>query len=283
MILPDGGPKVGGDNIRPATRFFMEIGMKRWPRFIVTFLILIGLAGLLRSSLKASPQAPPPASAPLYSAGPVTDYNAAIPNNNDVLRFRRGERYSSPNSSSPELGEDADPILITTDTGNLQRDTLPFKDSDAVVVGTITSGQAYLSNDKRDIYSEFKLSVQEIIKMPTEPALREGDTVDIERHGGVVKLPTGKILVRSSKDYSMPSIGKRYLLFLKYDASTRDFHLLTAYLFHGGHVYELDDLEHAGQNTSESKLIHELREHPENEQKFLSHVKAAKPPNEGGN
>jgi hypothetical protein len=83
--------------------------------------------------------------------------------------------------------------------------------------------------------------------------------------------------VRSSKDYSMPSIGKQYLLFLKYDASTHDFHLLTGYLFHGGHVYELDDLEHAEQNTSESKLIHALREHLENEQKFLSHVKAAKP------
>jgi hypothetical protein len=174
------------------------------------------------------------------------------------------------------LGEESDQTLIAVDTGDVYRDPTPFADSDAVVVGRITKGQAHLSNDKRDIYSEFKVSVQDIIKSPSEPYLRAGDTIDIERPGGAIRLPSGKTLIRGSKDYSMPLIGKRYLLFLKHNLSTEDFRLVTGYQLEGSHVYELDDLQHAEKDRHPDDLSHSLREHGEDEEQFLFHVRYTK-------
>jgi hypothetical protein len=44
----------------------------------------------------------------MYNAGPVTDYNLALPNSGDVIQFRRGERYNIPDTSVPELGENSE-------------------------------------------------------------------------------------------------------------------------------------------------------------------------------
>jgi hypothetical protein len=71
----------------------------------------------------------------------------------------------------PELGDQSDSQLFAEDTGNYYRDPMPFSHSDAVVVGNITSGQAYLSNDKRDVYSEFQIIIQEVLKDTLPAAL----------------------------------------------------------------------------------------------------------------
>jgi hypothetical protein len=185
---------------------------------------------------------------PQYSSGPVTDYNAALPNSSDVLQFRRSEQYNIPNPSVPELGENSEPTLVDLPPTHFQRNPMPFDISDAVVVGKITAGQAYLSNDKRNIYSEFRFSVDEVIKTPTAPYLRVGESIDIERSGGVVKLPSGKVILRGAVADSMPLIGKCYLLFLRYNPNTEDYHLQTGYQIEGGHIYRLDDQNYAESN-----------------------------------
>jgi hypothetical protein len=238
---------------------------------------------LVTPAIRSAPQGQTLLSPSKLDLGPLTDYKAALPNSQDVLRFRRGERHSTPNSPVSELREDSDPILIATDTGDPHRNTTPFEESDAVVVGGITNGQAYLSNDKRDIYSEFKVKVKDIVKTSAQPYLREGDTIDVQRHGGAVRLSSGKIVMCGSKDYSMPQIGKRYLLFLKYDPSTEDFRLLTGYQLEGSCVYELDDLQHGAEQSHPNELFHPLREHGETEEQFLSPVKSARPAKAGGN
>ncbi len=223
-----------------------------------------------------------PSSQPYKSFGPVTDYNAALPNLNDVLRFRRGERYNSPNSPLPELGEQSDPVLVGEDMSSFYQDPLPFGQSDAVVVGKVTSGQTHLSNDKRDIYCEFEVTVQEALKVPGALSIQANETIDIERQGGAVRLPSGKVLLRGSKDYSMPLIGKRYLLFLKYSQSTEDFHVVTGYQLEGRHTYKLDELGYSYSERHHETLIHPLREQGESEEQFLSRARAVKPPNKGG-
>ena len=127
----------------------------------------------------APPQAPAPASAaPQYSFGPVTEYDSATPNFNDALRFRRGERYNAPLSSLPGLGEDSEPQLWEL-TMHFRKDPMPFAASDAMVIGTVSAGQAFLSNDRRDIYSEFKLKLHEIFKAPNGILLQAGDSIDL--------------------------------------------------------------------------------------------------------
>ena len=221
---------------------------------------------------------PPPSTAsagtPLYSPGPVTPYTEANKPSSDVLRFRRGERYNSPSSPLPPLGEQSDATLVTEQMGDVYRDPMPFANSDAVVVGEIKDGQAYLSNDKRDIYTEFNVAVQEVIKTPNSPFLWSGDTVAIERNGGAVSLPSGKILIRAANDYSMPLIGKRYLLFLRYNGpSTEDYHLLTAYQLEGKHVYRLDDLDYSCASRHHGNLVRTLREYGSTEQDVIQHAR----------
>jgi hypothetical protein len=224
-----------------------------------------------------------PAAPPQKSFGSVTDYSAALPSSTDVLRFRRGERYNSPNSPLPELGEQSDTVLAVEDMSSFYHDPMPFNQSDGVVVGSIASGQAYLSNDKRDIYSEFKFTVQEALKVPSARYIQAGDSIDVERQGGAIRLPSGKVLIRGFKDFSMPLVGKRYLLFLRYSPSTEDFHIVTGHQLEGQHTYNLDELGNTHSERHHETLVHPLRDQGESEEQLLGRARAANPPKKGGN
>lgn len=213
------------------------------------------------------------ASPPRYSPGPITDYNAALPNSTDVLRFRRGERYNIPDPSLPELGETSQTLWDLPES-HFQKSPMPFDTSDAVVVGTLTAGQSYLSNDKRNIYSEFKLKLLEIIKTNNAPYLRAGDAIDIQRKGGAIRLPSGKVVIRAALANSMPQVGKRYLLFLKYDQDAEDYALLTGYQLEGNEVYRLDDLNY--NESSHQEAIHPRRNEGVSEEKFLARARSTR-------
>jgi hypothetical protein len=176
----------------------------------------------------------------------------------------------------PGLGEESDATLVSEQMGDYYRDPMPVSQSDAVVVGIVKDGQAYLSNDRRDIYTEFNIVLQEVVKAPSGSYLRAGDTIAVERNGGAIRLPSGKVLIRAAKDYSMPLIGKRYLLFLRYNGdSTEDYHLLTGYQLEGSQVYRLDDLDYAYAARHHGDLAHPLREHGANETQLLQQARSA--------
>jgi hypothetical protein len=176
------------------------------------------------------------------------------------------------------LGEQSDDALVGLGSSHSYPDPFPFSHSDSLIVGRVTAGQAYLSDDKRDIYSEFNVSVQEARTISSaERHIQSGDSVVVQRYGGAIRLPSGKVLFRALGDFSMPLVGKRYLLFLKYDPSTEDFHIVTGYQLDGQHTYNLD--VHSHSDRTSDKLIHPLREQGENEQQLLDKVKAITPPN----
>jgi hypothetical protein len=196
----------------------------------------------------------------------------ALPNSSDVLRFRRGERYNIPDSTLPKLGEDSEVGIVDLPATHSKKNPMPFDTNDAVVVGTVTAGQSYLSNDKRDIYSEFKMKVQEIIQASDIVYLRANDSIDIQRKGGAIRLLSGKVLTRAVLADSMPQIGSRYLLFLKYDHSTQDYAVLNAYQLAGNEVYRLDDL--SWNDSRYPELVHPLRSEGVSENNFLADVKS---------
>jgi hypothetical protein len=126
---------------------------------ILVLVSLFASGSFGQTSLATSATAPP-----LYCLGPTTDYKVAFPNSSDVLRFRRGERYNISDSTLPELGEDSEVGLAELPLTHSKKAPMPFDTRDVVVVGTVTAGQSYLSNDRRDIYSEFKVKLGEIIQ-----------------------------------------------------------------------------------------------------------------------
>jgi hypothetical protein len=216
--------------------------------------------------------APSATPAPLYSVGPTTDYKLASPNSSDVLRFRRGERYNISDSTLPELGDDSEVGLVELPRTHSKKDPMPFDASDAVVVGTVTAGQSYLSNDRRDIYSEFKVKLGEIIQNSDAVYLRANDSIDIQRKGGAIRLPSGKVLTRAVLADSKPQLGSRYLLFLKYDENTQDYAVLNGYQLAGSEVYRLDDL--SWEDSRYPELVHRLRSEGVSEDQFLVDVKS---------
>jgi hypothetical protein len=247
---------------------------QRWVNRVLLLCIVLSCVWF-SSPQGAVPQTSSQSSAPMYSAGPITDYAAAQLDTTDVLRLRRGEKYNIDNPSLPELGEESMQTILDLPASHFKKDPLPFAKSDVVILGSIVSGQAYLSRDKRDIYSEFKDRVVEVLKNSAARYLRPDDAIDIQRKGGVLRLPSGKMLTRGVLADSMPQVGGQYLLFLRFDPNTEDYEVLMAYQFLANQVYRLDDVgdkEDKSQNPTRA-----LRLEAMNESAFLAHAKVGRP------
>lgn len=235
---------------------------------------LVTLAILASSTFDVSGQTPIAATAapPQNSPGPITDYEDALPTSSDVLRFRRGERYNIPNPSLSPLGEDSEPGIWDLPPSHFGKDAMPFAASDIVVIGTVIAGQSFLSNDRRGIYSEFRFRIDEGIKNSGDFYVRVADSITIQRKGGVIRLPSGKVLTRGVMADSMPQTGSRYLLFLKYDQGTQDYSVLMGYNLNGDEVYRLDALN--PQDSNFPQIIHPLRSEGVSESEFVACAKS---------
>jgi len=114
--------------------------------------------------------------------------------------------------------------------------------------------------------------VQETIKTSGAPYLRVSDSIDIQRKGGVIRLQSGKRLTRAVLADSLPQIGGRYLLFLKYNQETEDYGILMGYQFAGSDVYRLDDLNF--RDSTHEQAVHALFEEGMSADQFLSRAKS---------
>lgn len=73
---------------------------------------------------------------------------------------------------------------------------LPFKESDIVITGRVLTANAFLSNDRTNVYSEFSVQIQEVLSNCTNRSL--GTTLDVNREGGSIRFPSGQILYRTT-------------------------------------------------------------------------------------
>jgi hypothetical protein len=105
---------------------------------------------------------------------------------------------------------------------------LPLAESDLVVVGTIGGGQAHLSENKRNVFSEFTLIVEEVFNSKSS-GLSQGSVLTIDRIGGHVKYPNGQKVLYRIAGLNMPQIGSRYLFFLTSKHNKADLSILTGY------------------------------------------------------
>ena len=105
---------------------------------------------------------------------------------------------------------------------------LPLAESDIVVVGTIGGGQAHLSENKRNVFSEFTLIVEEVFKSKSS-GVSQGSVLTIDRIGGHVKYPNGQKVLYRIAGLNMPQIGSRYLFFLTSKHNKDDLSILTGY------------------------------------------------------
>ncbi|HKS09553.1 MAG TPA: hypothetical protein VJS13_08410 [Pyrinomonadaceae bacterium] len=139
---------------------------------------------------------------------------------------------------------------------------LPVAESDLVVVGTIGSGQAHVSENKRNIFSEFTLIVESVLKSK-DPAVVQGSVLTVDRIGGHVKYPNGQKVLYRVFGMNMPQTGSRYLVFLTPKHDKADLSILTAYELTPEGVAPLDEELPQVRNltgVSEKDILQRVRE-----------------------
>jgi hypothetical protein len=151
---------------------------------------------------------------------------------------------------------------------------IPLAESDAVAIGEVTGAQAYLSNDRTSVYSEFTVRVEDVLKDGSASPLYSGAQIATQRLGGRVRFPSGKILLRgASYGQNMPRLGQRYVFFLNHHDDGQDYSIITAYELRSGQVFPLDG---SPEGNGKSRQFAEYEKHAgKDETTFINDVRAA--------
>ncbi len=193
---------------------------------------------------------------------PIVDSAATLPTdpNERAKRNRKSKKYNS--RTAPPISE-SEQIYSITDW-ELGLPALPVAKSAVIVIGEISTAQAYLSEDKTAVYSEFGVRIDEVLKTEIRFPLVSGSILPVERMGGRVRFPSGKLAVSVVDKQDMPHIGGRYVLFLvhRFLSETEDFYILTGYELRSGRVSPLDRITSgsiaAYRGTDETSFLRDL-------------------------
>lgn len=165
-------------------------------------------------------------------SGPVDPVKRAI-------RKEKQKRYDNFHTVAKNPHPSDAEVAVFLDDFGPPLPALPLAKSNVIIVGVVLDAQAHLSDNKKNVYSEFTVRLNEVLK--TQTSLPPDNLITIDRQGGLVKYPNGqKVLYRFSGE-RMPRVGKRYVFFLEYVDS--DYRILTAYELSENRVTPLDDLE----------------------------------------
>ncbi len=179
---------------------------------------------------------------------PIVDYDQRdnillVPNRNpsqQEIEFR-GKKNEKYNRFLNSVVQTEDGLQIKEKSGHWvsKIPPIPVMQSDEIIIGVVKTGRAFLSSSKTGIYCEFLVSVENVIK--TTSSLKNTDEVTVERAGGTVRFPNGKvqrIIVYSGQE--MPQYNGRYVFFLKNLREEKGYSILTGYELTGDKIKALD-------------------------------------------
>jgi hypothetical protein len=115
---------------------------------------------------------------------------------------------------------------------------LPVAKSDIIIIGIVSETEAHLSENKRNVFSEFKVVVETVLKTSNQ-AVKQSSLLTVNRMGAFVKYPNGQTVLYQRAGMYMPRIGGRYLFFLN-SLNKHDYGILTAYELTEAGVIPLD-------------------------------------------
>ncbi len=144
--------------------------------------------------------------------------------------------------------------------GAMNFPALPVAESKYVVLGRVTNAEAHLSENKKNVYSEFTVLVEKVFKTAKDSVV-EGSEVTVDRIGGYVKYPGGRTLLYRVAATNMPGVEERYLFFLT-SKNNEDLTILTAYAMTTRGVAPLDESEQfeAFRGLGEDVFLQKLRD-----------------------
>lgn len=144
--------------------------------------------------------------------------------------------------------------------GAMSFPALPVAESKYVVLGRVTNAAAHLSENKKNVFSEFTVLVERVFKTAKDSVV-EGSEITVDRIGGYVKYPNGRTLLYRVAATNMPGVGERYIFFLT-SKNQEDLSILTAYAITADGVAPLDESEQfeAFRGLGEDVFLQKLRD-----------------------
>jgi hypothetical protein len=186
---------------------------------------------------------------------PIVEFSAS--ELGDAKRKARGEKHNKSDwAVSPDAVSDS---TVKVDGVDLTLPALPIDKAAAVVIGTVAGAKAYLSNDKTGVYSSFNVLINDVLK--NSGKLMVGNSIEVEREGGRVKLPSGRLHLYMVPEQDMPHVGGRYVFFLAKTSDESVFEIISGYEIRQDAVYPLDDLPQARayESFTPANFLNELR------------------------
>jgi hypothetical protein len=195
---------------------------------------------------------------------PIADYAAQEPAEPKQRARRQAKGKKFNNSLMTVTPSDTDRVTSSAEHWAEGLSAIPVDQSDVVVIAEVTDAQAYLSNDKTGVYSEFTVRIEDLLKNSCSNPLAVGSLTTVERPGGRVRFPSGHIGQYFTVGQGMPRAGRRYLLFITCKSQDQDFQILTGYELRGGHISLLDNPGQghpisASQGKDEIPFLNEVR------------------------
>ena len=170
---------------------------------------------------------------------PIADFDAAEPADLKERAKRKSKDNRFPRGQLDELPNVVESKIV--DGNGLERlPALPVALSDVIILGHVLNANAYVSINKTGIFSEFTLSIETVLKATGSDSVLPGANVSVEREGGRIRYPSGRIRWIRFAHEGMPSIGGRYLFFLRRTGQEGVYVILTGYELRAGKVFPMD-------------------------------------------
>lgn len=189
-----------------------------------------------------------------YPVAEFDDPEPADPTQRAALKLRKLRNNDHTFSkASPEDG-----AIGWFPENNFDFPALPINESDVIVVGQVLGARAHRSENEKNVFSEFDVSVDEVLKGQSF-TVNEPKVIVVERTGGYVRYPNGQKVLFFVQGYGMPNVGTRNVFFLKVVNS--GFRIVTVYELCPDGVLPLD-LSHQFerfQGEKESVFLDTLR------------------------
>ena len=186
---------------------------------------------------------------------PIADYLSGDSTDDPHEQRKRRSRAEKHNKSRWQVNPDG--LSDTTSiTHNIDQTlpSLPFEQSPIVLIGQVIEAKAYLSQDKSGVFSSFTVQVNEVLKNSSTTTLPAGSRIELEREGGRVRFPSGRLHLYITDGQEMPKVGLRYVLFISDCLSEDVFGIISAYELKDGRVYALDNLQNQKVNDGADEL-----------------------------
>ena len=216
--------------------------MKVNPVTAVLGLLVVSTLGLTISRYSQTPTPPKGDQAKKQKTNlfPVAEYDE--PDSQDgkqnQLRKEKQKRHNNfkfVTSKPPDWQSER----VFVGEGAMNFPALPSAKSSCILLGTVTKAEAHVSEDKKNVYSEFTVSVERVFKT-ADSSIVTGSEVSVDRIGGFVRYPNGRTLLYRIASTNMPAVNERYLFFLT-SKNSQVLEILTAYSLNSNGVSPLDD------------------------------------------